>query len=107
MQSNKKQQTCTQCPIALVADLLGDIWTILIVRDLVPGPKRFNTLLASLSGVSTRTLSNKLKKLESSGIVDKKSYNEKPPRVLYSLTQKGIELNSVLKAMKRYGEKNL
>lgn len=107
MKSNKKQQTCTQCPIALVADLLGDIWTVLIVRDLVSGQKRFSTLLASLSGVSTRTLSNKLKNLEQSGIVDKKTYHEKPPRVEYSLTQKGKELNVILRAMKKYGEKNL
>lgn len=107
MKSNKKQQTCINCPIALVADLLGDMWTILIVRDLVSGPKRFNALLTSLSGISTRTLSNKLKKLETSVIIDKKTYHEKPPHVEYTLTEKGRELNAVLKAMKRYGEKHL
>ena len=105
MKSDKKQHLCDACPIASVADLLGDMWTILIVRDLVTGPKRFSSLTTSLDGVSTRTLTLKLGKLCEVGIIEKKTYKEKPPRVEYSLTKKGKELDVVLKAMRKFGER--
>lgn len=93
------------CPIARVAALVGDYCTVLIVRDLVNGTKRFRQLEESLAGVSTRTLSKKLKVLEEHGMVRRKEYRERPPRVEYSLTVKGRQLGSITRAMKVYGER--
>jgi DNA-binding HxlR family transcriptional regulator len=95
------------CPIARVADIVGDHCTVLIVRDLVGGTKRFKELAVSLTGISTRTLSKKLKVLEDHDMIRRDEYKEKPPRVEYSLTRKGRQLGSITKAMKVYGERYL
>lgn len=95
------------CPIAQVADIVGDYCTVLIIRDLVGGAKRFGELERSLAGVSTRTLVKKLKILEGHGMVRREEFRERPPRVEYSLTGKGRQLSSITKAMKAYGERYL
>jgi DNA-binding HxlR family transcriptional regulator len=95
------------CPVARVADIVGDFYTVLIIRDLVGGTKRFKDLELSLVGISTRTLVKKLKILEEHDMVKRSVYKEKPPRVEYSLTKKGRQLGSITKAMKVYGEKYL
>ena len=95
------------CPIAVVVDLVGDAWTLLIIRDLFQGPRRFGDLEVSLEGISTRTLSAKLKELETNGLVDRTSFKERPPRVEYSLTKHGVELQGIITAMKKYGMKML
>lgn len=92
------------CPIATMTALIGDHCTVLIVRDLLIGPKRFKELEHSLE-ISTRTLTIKLQKLEEEGMIIKKRFDEMPPRVEYSLTKKGKDLGMITTAMKKYGEK--
>ncbi len=92
------------CPIAKVADLIGDTVTLLIVRDLLSGPKRFGDLESSLAGVSSRTLTKRLKMLEGCGLIVRHEFAERPPRVEYALTKKGRGLGRVANAMKEYGE---
>lgn len=103
----QQDKLCSACPIAKTADLIGDSFVLLIVRDLLKGPKRFGELEFSLSGISTRTLSKKLKMLEEKGIIEREEFIEKPPRVEYSLSEKGRALNSLIKTMLKYGEKYL
>ena len=79
----------------------------MVVRDLITGPKRFRDLTASLSGISSRTLTKKLQFLEAHAIVDRHAFNERPPRVEYTLTEKGRKLNDLITAMREYGEKYL
>lgn len=95
------------CPVALVAELLGDPCTLLIVRDLLTGSKRFKDFEASLSPISSRTISNKLKKLEEKNILTRTQFKEKPPRVEYSLAKEGEALGSLIREMRKYGEKFL
>ncbi len=109
MLRTKKQQQkiCETCPIAKTADLIGDSCVLLIIRDLLSGTKRFGELEFSLQGISTRTLSKKLKMLVEKGIVKREEFNEKPPRVEYRLSEKGRALNTLIKTMLKYGEKYL
>lgn len=96
-----------ECPVALVAELIGDMWVLLIIRDLGGGPKRFNDLATSLSGISTRTLAAKLKMLEERGIVKRTAYRERPPRVEYALSPKATGLKKIIAAMNEYGTQHL
>ena len=98
---------CSTCPIAKTADIIGDSTILLIVRDLAISPRRFNELESSFPGVSTRTLTGKLKILEAEGIIVKQKFAEFPPRVEYSLSKKGKGLLSVIRAMEQYGKKHL
>ena len=93
--------------MARAADCVGDSTTLLIVRDLLTGSKRYGELEDSLQGVSTRTLTNKLKTLEHNGIVTKHEYKEHPPRTVYMLTKKGKGLAPVERALRAYGKKYL
>lgn len=92
------------CPIAIMTALIGDHSTVLIVRDLLTGPKRFKELEHSLE-ISTRTLTIKLQNLEKEGMIVKKRFDEVPPRVEYSLTKKGKDLEAITKAMKKYAQR--
>ena len=93
-----KKDTHNTCPIAKVAILLSDPWTMLIIRDALKKKMRFSELENSLEGISTRTLTKKLKQLESEGII-KKEEN------YYLITKKGSGLKSVIKSMSLYGQK--
>lgn len=93
------------CPVGRVARLLGDKWALLIIRDLATGCKRFGELQKSMGHVSPRTLSARLSTLEAAGLVVRRAYAEIPPRVEYSLTEKGWALLPLLHAMRDYGEK--
>jgi DNA-binding HxlR family transcriptional regulator len=95
------------CPIARTAQLVGDTWTILIVRDLMSGAKRFNNLQESLGHVSPKTLSQRLKMLEHAEILTRQAFAEIPPRVEYSLTEKGFALVKIIEAMREFGEQYL
>lgn len=92
------------CPIARAAGLLGDVWTLLIVRDLREGKRRFNGLLASLEGISTRTLSQRLKMLEGAGVVTRECSSTSPQRTEYDLTEKGRALLPLVEDLRRFGE---
>lgn len=95
------------CPIARTAELLGDPCTLLIVRDLLVNTKRFGELADSLSPISSRTIANKLKTLEEHGIIMRKEYKEKPPKVEYSLTKEGKKLHGLIEDMRAFGKKYL
>ncbi len=94
------------CPVARTLDIIGERWTILILRDLFKqGPRRFQDFQRSLSGVSPNTLSARLKTLEENEIIVRKFYEEHPPRAEYLLTEKGRMLGPVLKALLEWGQK--
>ena len=85
------------------ADLISGKWTILIIRDLAESRRRFCQLERSLAGISPRTLSLRLRALEDEGIVERNTFPEVPPRVEYSLTEKGQALLPLIEDMRRYG----
>jgi DNA-binding HxlR family transcriptional regulator len=91
------------CPVTACADILSGKWTILLVRDLSEGRSRFCELERSLAGISPRTLSLRLRALEEQGIVERKTFPEVPPRVEYSLTEKGRALVPIIDDMRTYG----
>jgi DNA-binding HxlR family transcriptional regulator len=91
------------CPIERTATLIGDRWTPLIVRDLAPGCRRFSELQRSLGGISPKTLSDRLRRLEEAGVVTRACFAEKPPRVEYRLTEKGLALLSIIESMREFG----
>lgn len=91
------------CPIARTLDILGDRWTLLIVRDLFFGNARFNDFLRSSPGLPPKVLSDRLKRLEEEGLVQRSIYSEYPPRAEYHLTEKGRSLQPVLMAIGRWG----
>jgi DNA-binding HxlR family transcriptional regulator len=92
------------CPVARTLDLIGERWTILILRDLLlKGPRRFQDLQESLAGVAPNTLSARLKAMESQGLITRRSYCEHPPRLEYQLTERGKSLGPVLGALRDWG----
>ena len=96
-----------RCPIARTLDIIGERWTILILRDLlVGGPCKFQDFERSLAGISPNTLSTRLKRLEEFGIVERRFYEQHPPRADYALTVKGRSLGPVLKALLEWGRAN-
>ncbi|HET8581205.1 MAG TPA: helix-turn-helix domain-containing protein [Candidatus Paceibacterota bacterium] len=98
---------CGTCPVARVADLVGDSWSILILRDLLEGPRRFGDLEESLHGISSRTLAKKLKSLEEHKMITRTEHREKPPRVEYELTDAGHAFHSIIDAMRAFGSQYL
>jgi len=94
----------SSCPIANGLDLLGDRWTLLIIRDLMfSSRRRFGELLGAPEGITTNILADRLKRLESAGIVAKKPYQDRPVRHEYSLTDRGMDLFDVLRALIIWG----
>src|SRR5215469_2316605 len=94
----------TACPVALTARIISGKWTLLIIRDLASGVKRFNQLERSLQGISPKTLSERLRALEEEGVIHRQTFAEVPPRVEYSLTAKGHDLVEVVECMRCYGK---
>src|ERR1700681_12780 len=94
----------TTCPVARTAEIISGKWTLLIIRDLASGVKRFNQLERSLHGISPKTLSERLRSLEVEGIIVRQTFAEVPPRVEYSLTEKGLDLIYVVESMRTYGK---
>src|SRR5205085_11297913 len=95
----------TRCPVALTAKIISGKWTLLIIRDLASGVKRFNQLERSLHGISPKTLSERLRSLEEEGVITRQTFAEVPPRVEYSLTEKGRDLVDVIESMRSYGKR--
>lgn len=91
--------------IASAMDIIGNKWTALILRDLAAGPKRFGELEKSVGNINPRTLSQRLDDLEQCAIITKQSFHEVPPRIEYTLTQKGEDLIPVLRQMAEWGTK--
>jgi len=95
-----------KCPVARTLDVIGDRWTILILRDLFRfETRRFGDFESELPGLTPSVLSARLKDLESSQVIGSRMYGEHPPRLEYFLTPKGRELGPILMAMKKWGEK--
>ena len=94
----------TACPIQHVVDILGGKWSILIVRELWNRRCRTHELLKALPGISTKTLTARLRNLEEQGLIDRQVYPEVPPRVEYALTDKGRELQPVFAALYQVGQ---
>ncbi len=100
-----KKNRMPACPVETTLTLMGDKWKVLIVRDLLTGTKRFGELKKSLTGVSQKVLTQHLRIMEDSGLVNRKVYAEVPPKVEYSLTDLGYSLESVHDAMAKWGKK--
>lgn len=95
------------CPVARALNVVGDRWTLLILRDLFrDGPHRFQGFMDSLAGIAPNTLSARLKALEADGIVARRFYAEHPPRAEYLLTKKGEKLAPILKALYDWGRRH-
>ena len=96
-----------RCPVARTLEIIGERWTMLILRDLLlDGPCRFQDFERSLAGISPNTLSARLKRLEEHGIVERRFYEQHPPRAEYVLTGKGRQLGPVLKTLLDWGRKH-
>ena len=93
------------CQIKKPTEVLGDVWNLLIIEYLLPGPARFNEIKDGLDGLTSRTLSNRLKSLTSTGIIERTQYAQTPPRVDYTLTDMGVELKPVIEAIRKFGDK--
>lgn len=93
------------CPVERTLGIIGKKWTVLIIRDLLGGKKRFGELATSLLGISPRTLSARLDDLEENNVVSKKTFQEIPLHVEYTLTKKGKSLHSILEQMNKWGSK--
>lgn len=104
--SDKKVITANlpACPVEVTLTLIGDKWKVLILRDLMPGKKRFGELKKSIGTASQKVLTAQLRAMEDSGLVNRKVYAEVPPRVEYSLTDLGKSLKPILDAMQNWGE---
>ena len=95
------------CPVARSLAFLGERWTLLLIRDLLTGPRKFHEFSASLPGVAPTVLSQRLKVLEEHGIVSRRLYSEHPPRAEYTLTERGMELRPVVRALGIWGARHI
>ena len=92
------------CPVETTLTLIGDKWKVLILRDLMPGTKRFGELKKSVGNVSQKVLTAQLRAMEENGLITRTVYPEVPPKVEYSLTELGKSLKPILDAMWNWGE---
>lgn len=92
-----------QCPVATTVQLIGSKWKLLIIRNLLVRPWRFNELQKSLDGISQKVLTDSLRSMENDGIIKRTVYAEVPPRVEYSLSELGESMRPILKAMEEFG----
>lgn len=102
--SRAKVKPVSVCPVANAARLLGDRWTLVLLRDLASGPLRFSELEEASEGISPRTLVDRLRQMEDRGLVRRESFREIPPRVQYSLTAKGMATLPVIDALRTFGD---
>lgn len=104
MPNKKLPSNLPACPVEVTLLLLSNKWTILILRDLLTGKKRFGEIKKSLSGVSQKVLTANLRSLEEKGIIEREVFPEVPPRVEYKLTELGKTLEPILDSMHAWGE---
>ncbi len=95
------------CPIAGALDLLGDKWTLLVVRDLFAGRKRYGEFAGSMEKIPTNLLADRLKRLEQAGVITSSPYQDNPPRYEYTLTAVGEELRPVMQELVNWGRRHL
>jgi DNA-binding HxlR family transcriptional regulator len=101
----KSSESCSRskCPVSCVLDLLGDKWTLLLVRDLLLGKGTYTEFQQSPEGIPTNILAERLKRLQAAGIIERLPYQQRPVRYRYKLTNKGSDLYPVLSAMIDWG----
>ena len=104
MNETSAKKELPACPVETTLTLIGDKWKVLILRDLMPGTKRFGELKKSVGNVSQKVLTAQLRAMEENGLVNRKVYAEVPPRVEYSLTELGKSLKPILDSMWAWGE---
>ncbi len=109
METTKDSQTAPAkelpaCPVETTLTLISDKWKVLILRDLMPGTKRFGELKKSIGHVSQKVLTAQLRQMEASGLVTRTVFPEVPPHVEYTLTELGYSLKPILDAMREWGE---
>lgn len=92
------------CPVETTLTLISDKWKVLVLRDLLPGTKRFGELKKSIGSVSQKVLTAQLRQMEENGLVIRTVFPEVPPRVEYTLTELGYSLKPILDAMWNWGE---
>lgn len=95
------------CPIAGTLDLVGDKWSLLVIRDLLHGKSTYGELLGSPEGIPTNILADRLKRLEEAGIIVSSVYQERPVRYAYGLSEKGKDLGNVLIALVSWGKTHI
>jgi len=103
--NSKEPCNRSMCPVSCVLDLLGDKWTLLLVRDLLLGKGTYTEFQQSPEGIPTNILAERLKRLQLAGIIEKLPYQERPVRYRYLLTDKGRDLHAVLSAMIDWGNR--
>jgi len=91
------------CPVARALDVVGDRWTLLVLRELLLAPRKFSELLELLNGISPNLLAERLKMLKSAALLEQQFYSEHPPRARYSLTEKGRALGPVVHGLASWG----
>ena len=97
-------KTLPECPVETTLTLISNKWKVLILRDLLPGTKRFGELKKSIGHVSQKVLTAQLRQMEESGLIIRTVYPEVPPRVEYTLTELGYSLKPILDAMWDWGK---
>lgn len=95
------------CPVASLLDIVGDKWTLLVIRDLFLGKRRYGEFQSSPEAIPTNILADRLKRLEAAGLIKKVYYQDNPPRAEYFLTSRGADLGPTLRTMLDWGEKYL
>ena len=98
-----KAELLPECPVATTVQLIGNKWKLLIIRNLLVRPWRFNELHKNLDGISQKVLTDSLRSLEQDGLITRTVYAEVPPRVEYALTELGETLRPILDAMEVWG----
>ncbi len=93
----------SSCPVACALDVVGDRWTLLVIRDLIAGKSRYGDFLASAEKIPTNILAERLRRLEREGIIVRVPYSTRPPRMEYHLTLEGRELGGAVDALARWG----
>jgi DNA-binding HxlR family transcriptional regulator len=93
--------------VACVLDIVGDRWSLLVIRDLMRGKRRYAEFLASPEGIPTNILAERLKRLKKAGVIASCRYSHHPPRVEYSLTEKGEDLRPIMRAMVDWGVRHV
>ncbi|QSQ20379.1 helix-turn-helix transcriptional regulator [Pyxidicoccus parkwayensis] len=106
MKPRQKPQTAplrSTCPVASTLDLVGDKWSLLLVRDLLEGKRTYSELQQSSEAIPTNILAERLKRLEAAGVIAKTAYQQHPPRYTYELTRKGAALGEAVLAIAKWG----